>query len=80
MNPPPPSYGTSKDRPASISYAEIEAAARSLMAAGDYASVAAVRGDTTGTRLMRILTFTGQSIPFFWLALLLHHRPDCGNT
>jgi hypothetical protein len=37
------SYGTARERAASVSYAEIEAAARRLMAAGDYASVAAVR-------------------------------------
>jgi Plasmid replication region DNA-binding N-term len=37
------SYGTGRERTASVSYAEIETAARELMAAGDYASVAAVR-------------------------------------
>jgi Plasmid replication region DNA-binding N-term len=37
------SYGTGRQRAASVSYAEIETAARKLMAAGDYASVAAVR-------------------------------------
>src|ERR1700761_9190279 len=44
MNLPPPSFGTTRERSPSVSYAEIEAAARSLMAAGEYASVAAVRG------------------------------------
>jgi hypothetical protein len=44
MNLPPPSFGTTRERLTSVSYAEIEAAARSLMAAGGYASVAAVRG------------------------------------
>jgi hypothetical protein len=37
------SYGTSRDRAASVSFADIEAAARKLMAAGDYPSVHAVR-------------------------------------
>jgi hypothetical protein len=36
-------YGATRDRAASVSFAEIEAAARHLMAAGDYPSVAAVR-------------------------------------
>jgi hypothetical protein len=36
-------YGTARERAASVSYVEIETAARKLMAAGDYASVAAVR-------------------------------------
>jgi Plasmid replication region DNA-binding N-term len=37
------SYGTSRERSASVSFAEIESAARKLMAAGDYPSVHAVR-------------------------------------
>jgi hypothetical protein len=36
-------YGTSRERSASVSFAEIESAARKLMAAGDYPSVHAVR-------------------------------------
>jgi Plasmid replication region DNA-binding N-term len=36
-------YGTSRDRAASVSFAEIETAARKLMADGRYPSVAAVR-------------------------------------
>ena len=36
-------YGTTRERAASVSFAEIEAAARRLMATGGYASVAAVR-------------------------------------
>ena len=52
MNSRPQSYGTVRERTASVSFAEIENAARSLMAAGDYPSVAAVhkilgRGSTT---------------------------------
>ena len=43
MNSTISSYGISRDRAASVSYAEIETAARKLMAAGDYPSVAAVR-------------------------------------
>jgi hypothetical protein len=38
-----PSYGTSRERAASVSFAEIETAARRLMSAGDYPSVHAVR-------------------------------------
>jgi Plasmid replication region DNA-binding N-term len=41
------SYGSGRERAARVSYAEIEAAARTLMAAGDYASVAAVRKHLT---------------------------------
>src|ERR1700722_11321910 len=41
--PPPGNYGTSRERAASVSFADIEAAARHLMAAGGYPSVAAVR-------------------------------------
>src|ERR1700676_4198071 len=40
---PPGNYGTTRERPASISFADIEAAARQLMVAGGYPSVAAVR-------------------------------------
>jgi hypothetical protein len=36
-------YGTARERAASVSFADIEAAARHLMAAGGYPSVAAVR-------------------------------------
>jgi hypothetical protein len=43
VNIPVSSYGTSRDRAASVSFAEIEAAARKIMAAGDYPSVHAVR-------------------------------------
>jgi hypothetical protein len=43
MNSPVSSYGTFRKRAASVSFAEIETAARKLMAAGDYPSVAAVR-------------------------------------
>ena len=43
MNSPLPSFGTTRERAASISYAEIEAAARKIMAAGEYPSVQAVR-------------------------------------
>jgi hypothetical protein len=43
MNGPLSSYGTSRDRAASVSFTEIEAAARKLMTAGDYPSVHAVR-------------------------------------
>jgi Plasmid replication region DNA-binding N-term len=50
--PSPPSYGTARDRAASVSFADIEAAARQLMLAGSYPSVGAVhralkRGSTT---------------------------------
>jgi hypothetical protein len=41
--PPTANYGTTRDRAPSVSYAEIEAIARRLMAGGDYPSVAAVR-------------------------------------
>jgi hypothetical protein len=40
---PPGSYGTTRDRTASVSFADIEAAARRLMVAGGYPSVGAVR-------------------------------------
>jgi hypothetical protein len=43
VNSPISSYGTSRDRAASVSFAEIETAARKLMAAGEYPSVHAVR-------------------------------------
>lgn len=43
MNSPPSSYGTTRNRPASVSFAEIEAAALKLMTAGDYPSNGAVR-------------------------------------
>jgi Plasmid replication region DNA-binding N-term len=43
VNSPSVSYGTSRERPASVSFAEIEGAARKLMAAGEYPSVQAVR-------------------------------------
>jgi len=43
MNSPPPGYGTVRERAASVSFAEIETAARNIMAAGDYPSVHAVR-------------------------------------
>jgi hypothetical protein len=41
--PPPNNYGMTRERAASVSYAEIEAAARHTMVAGRYPSVAAVR-------------------------------------
>ena len=40
---PPSDYGTTRKRAASVSFADIEEAARKLMAAGGYPSVAAVR-------------------------------------
>ena len=40
---PPGNYGTTRERAASVSFADIEEAARQLMAAGGYPSVAAVR-------------------------------------
>lgn len=43
MNSLPLSYGTVRERAASVSFAEIETAARTLMAAGNYPSVNAVR-------------------------------------
>jgi hypothetical protein len=43
VKPLPPSYGTFRERAASVSFAEIEAVARKLMATGDYPSVHAVR-------------------------------------
>jgi Plasmid replication region DNA-binding N-term len=43
VNSPISSYGTSRERVASVSFAEIETAARKLMALGDYPSVHAVR-------------------------------------
>ncbi|MDR5728638.1 MAG: DNA-binding protein [Terriglobia bacterium] len=45
MTSPTPGYGTLRERAASVSFAEIDAAARKLMTAGDYPSVAAVRGE-----------------------------------
>lgn len=47
MSSPPNSYGTTRERTASVSFGEIETAARKLMAAGDYPSVAAVRRELT---------------------------------
>jgi hypothetical protein len=41
--PPPGNYGTTRERAASVSFADIEAAARRLMVAGGYPSVGAVR-------------------------------------
>jgi len=41
--PPPGNYGTTRERSASVSFADIEAVARRLMATGGYPSVAAVR-------------------------------------
>src|SRR5208282_6120658 len=38
-----PAYGTTRDRGATVSYAEIERAARSLMAAGERPTVQALR-------------------------------------
>jgi hypothetical protein len=43
VNSPVASYGTSRERAAGVSFAEIETAARKLMAAGEYPSVHAVR-------------------------------------
>jgi hypothetical protein len=43
VNSPISSYGTSRDRAASVSFAEIETAARKIMTAGEYPSVHAVR-------------------------------------
>jgi hypothetical protein len=43
VNNPISSYGTSRDRAASVSFAEIETAARKIMADGEYPSVHAVR-------------------------------------
>jgi hypothetical protein len=40
---PPGNYGTTRERAASVSFADIEAAARRLMVAGGYPSVGAVR-------------------------------------
>jgi hypothetical protein len=40
---PPGNYGTTRERAGSVSYADIEAAARRLMVAGGYPSVGAVR-------------------------------------
>jgi hypothetical protein len=40
---PPGNYGTTRERAASVSFADIEAAARRLMIAGGYPSVGAVR-------------------------------------
>jgi len=40
---PPSNYGTTRERGASVSFADIEAAARRLMVAGGYPSVGAVR-------------------------------------
>jgi Plasmid replication region DNA-binding N-term len=62
MNAPFPSYGTSRDRAASVSFAEIETAARKLMAAGEYPSVHAVR-----TELKRGSTTTiSDAMRRFW--------------
>lgn len=62
MNAPSPSYGTSRDRAASVSFAEIETAARKLMAAGEYPSVHAVR-----TELKRGSTTTiSDAMRRFW--------------
>jgi hypothetical protein len=47
MKSPSASYGSTRDRPTSVSFAEIETAARKLMAAGEYPSVAAVREELT---------------------------------
>jgi len=41
--PSPGNYGTKRERAATVSFADIESAARQLMAAGGYPSVAAVR-------------------------------------
>jgi hypothetical protein len=43
MNTPSASYGTARERAATVSFVDIETAARKLMAAGDYPSVHAVR-------------------------------------
>jgi hypothetical protein len=43
VNLPPSNYGANRERAASVSFAEIETAARRLMSAGDYPSVHAVR-------------------------------------
>jgi hypothetical protein len=43
VNTPSTSYGTIRERAATVSFADIETAARKLMAAGDYPSVHAVR-------------------------------------
>lgn len=43
VNSPSASYGTTRERAASVSFAEIENSARKLMAVGEYPSVAAVR-------------------------------------
>jgi hypothetical protein len=43
VNSPNSGYGTSRERAASVSFAEIEAVARKIMAAGEYPSVRAVR-------------------------------------
>ena len=43
MSETPAAYGTTRDRGATVSYAEIERAARSLMAAGERPTVEAVR-------------------------------------
>jgi hypothetical protein len=59
MNSPSNSYGTGRQRAATVSFADIESAARRLMAVGDYPSVAAVRNElkrgstTTITESMR---------------------------
>jgi hypothetical protein len=56
------SYGSSRERAASVSFAEIEAAARKLMASGDYPSVHAVR-----TELGRGSTTTvSEAMRRFW--------------
>lgn len=45
MNSPVASYGASRERAASVSFAEIETEARKLMTAGEYPSVHAVRAE-----------------------------------
>src|SRR5580698_9287064 len=56
------SYGTTRERAASVSFAEIEAVARRLMASGSYVSVAAVRKE-----LRRGSTTTiAQAMRRFW--------------
>ena len=42
MNPPPAAYGTTRERGATVSYADVERAARALMAAGKRPTVKAV--------------------------------------
>jgi hypothetical protein len=63
MEPSPPgNYGTTRERAASVSFADIEAAARRLMVAGGYPSVGAVRKE-----LKRGSTTTiGEAMRRFW--------------